>query len=84
MPQIDMETLYAAILTITNVLAIGGAAALLLFPRHSRPGARDDGSSVLNMSPEPGDAAPEAPSAAIRWSSGASPAYTSRNGGRLT
>ena len=72
MPQIDQNTLYVLILTVTNTFAIGGATALLLFPHLlGAPPKRDGSSNGIDMpgaQPQPEEPQPQISARRITWS----------------
>ncbi|WP_373505352.1 hypothetical protein [Aestuariivirga sp.] len=72
----DTTTLYILILTVTNTLAIGGAAALLLFPKLlGAPPRRDgsaDGLDMPGIHPQPEEPQPQISASRITWSLGGS------------
>ena len=68
MPPVDSQTLYVIILTITNTLAIGGAAGLLLFPGRFEPGRKDTAAaSALNLDPAENAPSGNSGSRPISW-----------------
>lgn len=73
MPHIDQGTFFALILTLCETIAIGGIAAVLLFPSlMGKPPEGDDASAKL---PEP---QPQVPAHRISWSLGASNVHATR------
>lgn len=74
----DKTTLYILVFTVSNTLAIGGAAALLLFPGLiGKPPRRDGTSGSLDMPnarPQPEEPQPQVPTHRIIWSLGGSTA----------